>query len=61
VAWEQDVAHRSVALFCRASIVAEVSADYKAMSEARQLGDRLGVTPLAMLKVRSVDPAAGRS
>jgi hypothetical protein len=47
VAWEQHGWTRVVARYCRVAIVAE-GLDKDAMSEARQLEDRLGLTPKAM-------------
>lgn len=47
VAWERLGWLRIVARYCRVAIVAE-SLDKDAMSEARQLEDRLGLTPKAM-------------
>lgn len=46
-AWEQLGWTRIVARYCRVAIVAE-GLDKDAMSEARQLEDRLGLTPKAM-------------
>jgi len=46
-AWEQLGWTRIVARYCRCVIVAE-GLDKDAMSEARQLEDRLGLTPKAM-------------
>jgi hypothetical protein len=47
VAWERHGWTRVVARYCRVALVAE-SLDKDAMSEARQLEDRLGLTPKAM-------------
>jgi hypothetical protein len=47
VAWERLGWTRIVARYCRVAIVAE-GLDKDAMSEARQLEDRLGLTPKAM-------------
>jgi hypothetical protein len=47
VAWERHGWTRVVARYCRCVIVAE-GLDKDAMSEARQLEDRLGLTPKAM-------------
>jgi hypothetical protein len=53
IAWEHDRVHREVAMYCRHSVVAEgdsLSA-YKAASEARQLADRLGLTPMSLRRL----------
>jgi hypothetical protein len=47
VAWERHGWTRVVARYCRVAIVAE-ALDKDAMSEARQMEDRLGLTPKAM-------------
>jgi hypothetical protein len=47
VAWERHGWTRVVARYCRVAIVAE-ALEKDAMSEARQLEDRLGLTPKAM-------------
>ena len=47
VAWERYGWTRVVARYCRIAIVAE-TLDKDALSEARQLEDRLGLTPKAM-------------
>jgi hypothetical protein len=47
VMWEKLGWTRVVARYCRVAIVAE-TLDKDAMSEARQLEDRLGLTPKAM-------------
>lgn len=47
VAWERHGWTRVVARYCRVAILAE-GLDKDAMSEARQLEDRLGLTPKAM-------------
>jgi hypothetical protein len=47
VAWEQHGWIRVVARYCRVAVVAE-GLDKDALSEARQLEDRLGLTPKAM-------------
>lgn len=49
VAWERTHAHREVAAYVRWSLAAE-DGDTKAASEARQLADRLALTPLALLR-----------
>lgn len=52
VMWEESHAHREVAVYVRCQIRAE-QGDLKAATEARQRGDRLGVNPLALLKLRA--------
>ena len=47
VAWERHGWTRVVARYCRIAILAEAM-DKDALSEARQLEDRLGLTPKAM-------------
>ena len=47
VAWERHGWIRVVARYCRVAVVAE-GLDKDALSEARQLEDRLGLTPKAM-------------
>lgn len=51
VAWERMHSGREVAQYVRFKIRAEDGALDEA-KEARQLGDRLGLTPLAMLRLR---------
>lgn len=51
VEWERLRWHREVAQYVRWKAKAE-QADLDAAKEARQLGDRLGLTPLAMLRLR---------
>jgi len=50
VMWERTRAHREVAGYVRWSLLAE-SGDIKAAPEARQLSDRLGLTPLALRRL----------
>lgn len=47
VAWERHGWNRVVARYCRVVLIAETM-DKDAMSEARQLEDRLGLTPRSM-------------
>lgn len=51
VAWERLGWTREVAQYVRWKVQAELG-DLDASKEARQLGDRLGLTPLAMLRLR---------
>lgn len=50
VLWERTHAHREVAAYVRWSLLAETG-DIKAAPEARQLSDRLGLTPLALRRL----------
>jgi hypothetical protein len=50
--WEESHSERVVALYVRQQIAAE-QGDMKAATEARQLGDRLGLNPLALLRLRT--------
>lgn len=50
--WEDAHAEREVAQYVLWKIRAE-QGDLKASTEARQLGDRLGLTPLALLRLRA--------
>lgn len=62
VAWERMRFHREVAQYVRWKIAAEWG-DIDAAKEARQLSDRLGLTPLAMLRLQweiAVDETAER-
>lgn len=52
VIWEEAHAHREVAQYVRWKVRAE-QGDIKSASEARQLSDRLGLNPLALLKLRA--------
>lgn len=52
VIWEESHAHREVAQYVRWKVRAE-QGDLKAASEARQLSDRLGLNPLALLRLRA--------
>ena len=52
VIWEQMHAHREVAQYVRWKIKAE-QGDTKAGSEARLVSDRLGLNPLALLRLRA--------
>ncbi len=51
VVWEQSHAHREVAQYVRWKIAAE-QGDLKAAPEARQLSDRLGLNPLALIRLQ---------
>lgn len=51
VMWEQSHAHRSVAQYVRWQIRAD-QGDLKAAAEARAQADRLGLNPLALLRLR---------
>lgn len=51
VAWEQLGWPRDVAQYVRWKVLGELG-DLDAAKEARQLSDRLGLTPLAMLRLR---------
>lgn len=63
VMWEEAHSYREVAQYVRWKIMAE-QGDKKAASEARQLSDRLGLNPLALLRMRAeierVDAAEAR-
>jgi hypothetical protein len=62
IAWEALDWVDAVARYARVLTVAERrGAPYQAMAEARQLEDRLGLSPMAMLRLRwtIVDEAAG--
>lgn len=48
VAWERLGWTRVVARYCRIMVAAEATLDTNLMAEARQLEDRLGLTPKAM-------------
>lgn len=50
VMWERTHAHREVAAYVRWSLAAEAG-DLRAAPEARQLSDRLGLTPLALRRL----------
>lgn len=49
--WERGSYHREVAQYVRWKVLGE-SGDLDAAKEARQFADRLGLTPLAMLRLR---------
>jgi hypothetical protein len=49
--WEEAHSERVVALYIRQQLAAE-DGDMKAATEARQLGDRLGLNPLALMRLR---------
>jgi len=51
VAWERLRMHTEVGLYCRLRAQAE-RGDVKAASESRLMGDRLGMTPMSMLRLR---------
>jgi hypothetical protein len=52
-AWAQMSAERAVARYCRALVQAEKrDATAFLLSEVRQLEDRLGLTPMSMLRLR---------
>jgi hypothetical protein len=48
VAWERLGYTRVVARYCRCMVAAEEELDNKLLAEARQLEDRLGLTPKSM-------------
>lgn len=50
VMWERTHAHREVAGYVRWSLLSETG-DIRAAPEARQLSDRLGLTPLALRRL----------
>lgn len=53
VAWERLGWTRSVARYCRGLVEAEKrNASAALLSEVRQMEDRLGLTPMAMLRLR---------
>lgn len=52
VIWDESHAHREVAQYVRWKVRAE-QGDLKAASEARQLSDRLGLNPLALMRLRA--------
>lgn len=52
VIWEESHANREVAQYVRWKVRAE-QGELKAASEARQLSDRLGLNPLALLRLRA--------
>lgn len=52
VIWEESHSHREVAQYVRWKVRAE-QGDLKAASEARQLSDRLGLNPLALMRLRA--------
>lgn len=52
VIWDESHAHREVAQYVRWKIRGE-QGDIKAAAEARQLSDRLGLNPLALLRLRA--------
>ncbi|SDT85163.1 hypothetical protein SAMN04488548_1162 [Gordonia westfalica] len=51
VIWEESHTHREVAQYVRWKVRAE-QGDLKAAAEARQLSDRLGLNPLALMRLR---------
>ena len=51
VMWERQRWTREVAQYCRLKVLAELG-DMDAQKEARQVGDRIGITPLALLRLR---------
>lgn len=51
VAWQRFGYHREVAQYARLEVAAE-HGDLDAAKEARQRGDRLGMTPLSLLRLR---------
>jgi hypothetical protein len=54
-AWAQMSVERTIARYCRALVVAEErDAAAALLSEVRQIEDRLGLTPMAMLRLRWV-------
>lgn len=52
VAWERNGWTRVVARYCKVVAHAEVIPHPAMLAEARQLEDRLGLTPMAMLRLR---------
>lgn len=53
VAWEADHCTRVVARYCRRLIAVEgIAAHASHLAEVRQLEDRLGLTPMALLRLR---------
>jgi hypothetical protein len=61
VMWERQRWTREVAQYCRLKVLAELG-DMDAQKEARQVGDRIGITPLALLRLRwEVVDGAGAS
>lgn len=53
VAWERLQHHRVVARYCRLLVAAEkANATAAVLGEVRQLEDRLGLSPMAMLRLR---------
>lgn len=52
VIWEESHAHREVAQYVRWKVRAE-QGDLRAATEARLLSDRLGLNPLALLRLRA--------
>ncbi|SII92747.1 Uncharacterised protein [Mycobacteroides abscessus subsp. abscessus] len=52
VIWDESHAHREVAQYVRWKVRGE-QGDLKAATEARQLSDRLGLNPLALLRLRA--------
>jgi hypothetical protein len=52
VIWEESHAHREVAQYVRWKVRGE-QGDLKAAAEARQLSDRLGLNPLALMRLRA--------
>lgn len=53
VAWERHAMHESVARYCRVLAVFDVgSLSPTVMAECRQMEDRLGLNPLALLRLR---------
>lgn len=62
VAWERIGCEREVAQYCRWKVLAE-QGDLDASKEARQLSDRIGLSPMSMLRLQweivdDVKPAA---
>lgn len=51
VMWERIACHREVAQYARWKVLAEAG-EIDAAKEARQLSDRLGLSPLALLRLR---------
>lgn len=52
VAWERNGWHRMVARYAQVVELAEETLKPQLLAEARQLEDRLGLNPLAMLRLR---------
>ena len=60
VMWERLRWTREVAQYCRLKVLAELG-DLDAAKEARQIADRIGLTPLALLRLRWEIEASGQA